>query len=86
MRRTLTCKPDRRAAYEPLYDTDPLTGARIEVFFADPQLAKSFGLSRSGWFWWSCFRPGLALQAPTGPFWSRYTAYKDAAIKQGLVS
>jgi hypothetical protein len=34
--------------FEPLYDTDPHTGASVEVFYADAVLAASFGAS-AGW-------------------------------------
>jgi len=65
-----------RAAYEPLYDFDPQTGASVEVFYADGVLAKSFGRD-SGWFWWSC-QGGFLPGAPTGPFATSYAAYRDA--------
>jgi hypothetical protein len=68
---------ERRAAYEPLYDLDPLTGASIEVFYADRVLANSFE-TREGWFWWSC-QPGcLPGGLPTGPFATSYLAFKSA--------
>ena len=35
MARAVISNPERRAAYEPLYDLDPRPGATIEVFFAD---------------------------------------------------
>ena len=41
-RAIITSRPGRRAAYEPLYDIDPRTGASIEIFYADRVLAKSF--------------------------------------------
>lgn len=37
--------------YEPLFDVHPVTGASIEVFFADRRLA-TFGRGGAGWFWW----------------------------------
>jgi hypothetical protein len=52
---------DAKGAYEPLYDIDPHTGATIEIFYADPTLAASFG-ANAGWYWRSCQRgnrPGL---------------------------
>ena len=61
-----TSKPARQAACEPLYDIDARTGASIEVFYADPVLAKSFG-ARGGWFWWSCL-PGYLPEYP--PSWT----------------
>ena len=51
MARAVISDPKRRAAFEPIYDADPQTGASIEVFFADHWLARSFGTS--GWFWWT---------------------------------
>jgi hypothetical protein len=73
---------ERRAAYEPLYDMDPQTGASIEVFFADRVLAASFGV-RCGWFWWQCQRGGLPDGLPTGPFATSYAAYRDAWMARG---
>jgi hypothetical protein len=67
----------RRAAFEPLYDIHPQSGANVEVFYADRVLAGSFD-TRPGWFWWSCERGSLPDWPPTGPFTSSYTAYRDA--------
>jgi hypothetical protein len=56
----------RRSLYEPVYDVDPRTGDRIEAFYADEVLAKSFG-KYAGWFWWNCkcgFLPGGLLSGP----------------------
>ena len=53
MARAVISHPKRRAAFEPIYDAHPQTGASIEVFFADHWLAKSFG-TNPGWFWWTC--------------------------------
>ena len=53
MARAVISDPKRRAAFEPIYDSDPHTGDTIEVFFADHWLAKSFG-THAGWFWWTC--------------------------------
>jgi hypothetical protein len=81
-RAVITAKPERRAAYEPLYDIHPRTGASIEVFFADPVLAKSFGRG-TGWFWWTC-QPGcLPDGPPTGPFATSYGAFRDALTRGG---
>jgi hypothetical protein len=75
--RSVTSGCKVRAAYEPLYDVDPLSGASIEVFYADRVLAGSFGKC-SGWFWWTC-QPGCLPDAPpVGPFATSYTAYRDA--------
>jgi hypothetical protein len=53
--RLVTCDPER--AHDPLYDTDARTGATIEVFYADPVLAASFGMGGAGWYLWSSW-PG----------------------------
>ena len=37
--------------HEPLFDIHPMTGASIEVFFADG--LATFGRGGAGWFWWS---------------------------------
>jgi hypothetical protein len=76
-RAIVAANTERHAAYEPLYDIDPQTGASIEVFYADRMLAKSFGTCE-GWFWWTC-QPGcLPDDVPSGPFGSCYAAYRDA--------
>jgi hypothetical protein len=59
---------------EPLSDTDPRTGAIIEVFHADRVLAASLGAGR-GWYWW---RRGRRPGQPCGPFPTSYRAYGDA--------
>jgi hypothetical protein len=61
---------------EPLFDIHPVTGASIEVFFAD-RLA-TFGRGGAGWFWWSRRR------GPTGPFATSYAAYRHAMISFGV--
>ena len=53
MARAVISSSGRRAAYEPIYDIEPRTGASIEVFYAERVLAQSFGASGSGWFWWT---------------------------------
>jgi hypothetical protein len=68
--------------YEPLYDFDPRTGATIEVFYADPVLAASFGKPGAGWMWWTCWRGDRPCE-PSGPFSSSYRAYRDALIGCG---
>jgi hypothetical protein len=40
----------RRQKYEPLFDTHPVTGRSIEVFYADRTL-ETFGRAGVGWFW-----------------------------------
>jgi hypothetical protein len=77
MARAIITEAVRLAAYEPLYDIDPQTGASVEVFYADRGLAESFG-TRAGWFWWAC-QPGcLPDGLPMGPFATSYRAYRDA--------
>jgi hypothetical protein len=69
--------PRQRAAHEPLYDIDPLTGASIEVFYLDRTL-ETFGRGGAGWFWWSR-RRGFSPDGPAiGPFATGYSAYRHA--------
>lgn len=77
MARAVLSNPERRAAGEPLYIRDPRTGASVEVFYAEPVLAQSFG-AHAGWFWWTCLLGGLPDVPPHGPFASSYSAYRDA--------
>jgi hypothetical protein len=77
MTRAAPSEPKRCAAFEPLYDIDPHTGATIEIFWADRVLAKSFGIRGAGWLWWSCPRGDVPGQ-PNGPFGTSYRAYQDA--------
>lgn len=67
----------RRAAREPLYDFDP-SGASIEVFYADHELARSFAAREAGWFHWSCLPGRLPEAPPAGPFPTSYAAYRHA--------
>jgi len=60
---------------EPLYDTDPRTGATVEVFYADRVLT---GMRGAGWHWWSCKPGALPEWPPNGPFATSYGAYRDA--------
>jgi hypothetical protein len=76
--RTVISDPKRDAAYEPLYDLDPQTGTSVEIFFADRAVARSFGMSDAGWFWWTCQSGSLPEGEPNGPFATSYTAYRDA--------
>jgi hypothetical protein len=65
------------ARHEPLFDIHPLTGASIEVFYADRTL-ETFGRGGSGWFWWFR-RHGCSPDGPaTGPFSTSYAAYRHA--------
>jgi hypothetical protein len=70
----------RHIRWVPLYNIDPQTGARVEIFYADRALAASFG-----WLWRrpAGFLPG---GVPIGPFASSYhTAIPDAhAALKGL--
>jgi hypothetical protein len=69
--------PRQRARHEPLFDILPLTGASIEVFYADRAL-ETFGRRGSGWFWWAR-RPGFAPDGlATGPFATSYAAFRHA--------
>ena len=73
----MTSKLEQRAAHEPLYDIDPLTGVSIEVFYADRAL-ETFSRHGAGWFWWAR-RHGLSPDGPaTGPFATSYAAYRHA--------
>src|ERR1700704_308231 len=78
VRAIIIATAERRAAFEPLYDIDPRTGASIEVFYADRMLAGSFGTGCAGWCWWACLPGCLPDGPPTGPFGSSYLAYRDA--------
>ena len=70
----------RASSHEPIFDVHPLTGASIEVFYADRTL-ETFGKGGAGWFWWSR-RRGFAPGGPlTGPFPTRYAAYRDAVTR-----
>jgi hypothetical protein len=63
--------------YEPLFDVHPRTGAAIEVFYGDRAL-ETFGWQGAGWFWCSRRRGYAPTGAATGPFATRYAAYKHA--------
>ena len=63
--------------FEPLYDTHPLTGAAIEVFYADRTL-ETFGRCGPGWFWWHRQRGFAPDGERRGPFATSYAAYRDA--------
>jgi hypothetical protein len=66
---------------EPLFDIHPMTGASIEVFYADRTL-ESFGRLGAGWFWWPR-RRGFAPQGPVvGPFPTTFSAYRDALVRR----
>jgi hypothetical protein len=79
--RAVISDPKRHTAYEPLYDIDPQTGASVEIFYADRELARSFGAPGAGWFRWSCQSGSVPSDLPTGPFTSSYLAYRDVATR-----
>jgi hypothetical protein len=65
------------ARSEQLFDIDPRTGASMEVFYADCTL-DTFGRCGAGWFWCSRRRGFAPLGSATGPFATRYAAYRHA--------
>jgi hypothetical protein len=65
--------------HQSLFDVHPVTGASIEVFYADRTL-ESFGRGGPGWFW-HVRRRGFAPDGPAhGPFPSAYLAYREAFV------
>jgi len=67
----------RNPRFAPLFDVDPVTGATIEVFYADRSL-ETFGRGDSGWFWHFRRRGHAPEGAARGPFPSSYSAYRNA--------
>jgi hypothetical protein len=64
---------------------DPVTGAIIEVFYADREL-ETFGRCGAGWFRWPR-RRGCSPDGPaTGPFATSYGAYRHAMTAPGAIS
>jgi hypothetical protein len=61
----------------PFYETDPVTGVNIEVFYAGRAL-ETFGRGGVGWFWWPRRRGCSPDGSPTGPFAAIYSAYRHA--------
>jgi hypothetical protein len=57
--------------------SNPRTGARIEVFYADRSL-ETFGRCGAGWFWWPRRRGFSPDGLATGPFPTSYSAYRNA--------
>src|SRR5258705_7808006 len=55
-----------QCAHDPLYDINPLTGASIEVFYADREL-ETFGRCGAGWFWCARRRGFSPNGSPIGP-------------------
>ena len=74
----------RNPRFAPLFDVDPVTGASIEVFYADRTLEK-FGRVGAGWFWWPRRRGFAPEGAARGPFPSSYSAYRNAVSSLRLV-
>jgi hypothetical protein len=67
----------RHQKYAPLFDIHPVTGASIEVFYADRTL-ETFGKGGAGWFWWYRRRGFAPEGKATGPFPTSYSAYRHA--------
>jgi hypothetical protein len=80
MARAISSDPKQSPRFEPLYDSDDMTGTTLEVFYADRVLAKSFGIRGAGWCWWSC-QSGRLPGQPIGPFGTSYRAYCDALAR-----
>jgi hypothetical protein len=73
----LTSNSGQRARYEPLYDTDPVTGVSFEVFYSD-RVLETFGRGGAGWFWWLRRRGFTPQSTAHGPFPTNYSAYRAA--------
>jgi hypothetical protein len=73
----VTSSMQQRASREPLYDTNPVTGVSIEVFYSDRTL-ETFGRGGAGWFWWPRRRAYSPEGPATGPFGTSYSAYRNA--------
>jgi len=67
--------------HEPFFDIHPVTGASIEVFYADG--LATFGRGGAGWFWHVRQRGFARDGRATGPFPTSYSAYRDALISVG---
>jgi hypothetical protein len=73
MSRTHSCQ----RKFAPLFDIHPVTGASVEIFYADRTM-ETFGRGGAGWFWWRR-RRGFAPDGPAhGPYPTSYSAYRDA--------
>ena len=72
-----------QCAHDPLYDINPLTGASIEVFYADREL-ETFGRCGAGWFWCARRRGFSPNGSPIGPFATSYAAYRHAMARHQL--
>jgi hypothetical protein len=75
----------RHQEHEPFFDIHPVTGANIEVFYADASLV-TFGRGGAGWFWCSRRRGFAPEGKATGPFPSSYSAYRHAMITAAMRS
>ena len=62
--------------HQPLFDVHPVTGASIEVFYADG--LATFGRRGAGWFWWRRRRGFAPEGKATEPFPTSYSAFQDA--------
>jgi len=76
--------PRKRAAHDPLYDINPVTGVCIEVFYSDPTV-ETFGRGGAGWFWWPRRRGCSPEGLPVGPFATAYAAYRQAITSPTLI-
>ena len=60
-----------------LYEIDPISGATIEIFYADRAVAQTFGARGAGWYW-RTRQVDCSPDAPSGPFLVCLDAYRDA--------
>jgi hypothetical protein len=67
----------QRARHEPLFDIHPVTGASIEVFYAD-RTPETFGRCGAGWFWQTRRRGYPPEGQASGPLATSYAAYRQA--------
>jgi hypothetical protein len=73
----LTPAPRQRARHDPIFDVHPQTGVNFEVFYSERAL-ETFGRCGGGWFWWPRLRGSSPEGPATGPFATRYAAYRNA--------
>jgi hypothetical protein len=62
-----------------LYEIDPVSGAIIEIFYADRAVAQAFGARGAGWYW-RTRETDCSPDAPSGPFFVCLDAYRDAFL------
>ena len=67
--------------HAPIFDIHPVTGASIEIFYADRTL-ESFGKGGAGWFCHLRQRGFAPDDAAHGPFPTSYSAYRAALNSQ----